>query len=82
MKHEENTSIYVANDGCLIVRKSDSFLMGDRIDLGSADSIENYEDREYSKEELDAYYTSIRPEYREQEDSEFINPLDIVREES
>ena len=80
MKHEENTNIYTANEGCLIVRKKDGFLMGDCIDLGSADSIDNYEDREFSKEGLDAYYTNIKGNNHQQAEG-FINPLQIVAEE-
>ena len=80
MKHEETTSIYTANDGCLIIRKKDGFLMGDCIDLGSADSIDNYMDKEFSKEELDAYYTSIKNDHQ-RPNEDFINPLSIVTEE-
>ena len=80
MKHKENTSIYIAEKGCLIIRKKDGLLMGDCIDLGSADCIDNYEDKEYSKEEIDAYHTSIKTKHREQNE-EFINPLTIVKEE-
>ena len=80
MKHEENTNLYMANEGCLIVRKEDGFLMGDCIDLGSADSIDNYEDKEYSKEELDAYYASKKNGHRNQNE-DLINPLKIVVEE-
>lgn len=51
----ENTNRYKANEGCLIVRKVDDFIMGDIIDLGSADSIENYEDREFPEEVIKTY---------------------------
>ena len=33
--------------------------MGTDIDLGSADSIENYEEREYTQEEYDAYCKKV-----------------------
>lgn len=59
MKHIENTSIYKAEEEKLIVRKADNFIMGDAIDLGSEDDINNYEDREFSQEEIDAFYESI-----------------------
>jgi len=59
MRHEENTRIYAATKGKLIVRKADDFIMGDAIDLGTADQIENYEEREFSKEEIKAFYESI-----------------------
>jgi len=50
MTNIENTSIYKAAEGCFIVRKADRFIMGESIDLGSADSIDNYEDEEYTEE--------------------------------
>lgn len=50
---------YIADEGCLIVRKEDDFIMGDGISLGDADSIDNYEEREFSEEEIDAFYESI-----------------------
>ena len=54
MKQENN--IYTAEEGKMIVRKSGNFVMGPGIDLGTADSIDNYEEREFSKEEIDAFY--------------------------
>ena len=59
MKHIENTSIYKADEGCFIVRKSDNFIMGEDIDLGSADSIDNYKDEPYSEESYKEFYESI-----------------------
>lgn len=59
MKHIENTSIYKAEEGCFIVRKSDNFIMGEDIDLGSADSIENYKDEPYTEESYKEFYESI-----------------------
>ena len=50
MKHIENTSIYIADEGCFIVRKADNFIMGETIDLGSEDDINNYIDEPYTKE--------------------------------
>ena len=47
MKHEENTSIYEADDGKMLVRISDGKIMGDGVDLGVNDTIENYEDMRY-----------------------------------
>lgn len=52
-------NIYTADEGKLIVRKEDDFIMGDAIDLGSADSIENYEDRAFTQEEVDAFWESV-----------------------
>lgn len=59
MKHIENSSIYEAAENCLIVRKADGFIMGDTIDLGSSDDIENYEDKEFSEEEINNFYESL-----------------------
>lgn len=59
MEHIENTNIYKAGEGKLIIRKSDNFIMGDAIDLGSADSIENYKEKKFSKEDIDAFYESV-----------------------
>jgi len=56
---EQNGNKYTASEGKLIVRKADNFIMGDRIDLGSADSIENYEEKKFTKKEIDAFYESI-----------------------
>lgn len=50
-----NTNKYKAFEGCLIVRKVDNFIMGNTIDLGNADNIENYEDREFSKEFIEKF---------------------------
>ena len=50
---------YTASDGCFIVRKADDFIMGESIDLGSADSIENYEDQPYTEESYEEFYKSI-----------------------
>lgn len=54
MKQEGN--IYTAEEGKLIVRKEDDFIMGPDIDLGSADSIDNYEERDFSEEEIKEFY--------------------------
>jgi hypothetical protein len=47
--------IYTADEGNFIVRKSDGKIMGENIDLGSADSIDNYEERPYTQEEYDDF---------------------------
>lgn len=62
MKHIENTSIYKADEGCFIVRKEDNFIMGEEIDLGSADSIENYKDEPYTEESYKEFYDGIGTE--------------------
>lgn len=59
MTHQDGTSLYKADDGKMIVRKSDGFIMGDSIDLGISDSIDNYEEREFTEEERAAFWESI-----------------------
>lgn len=56
---EQNGNIYTADEGKLIVRIADDFIMGDAIDLGSADSIDNYEEREFTDEEIKEFYKSV-----------------------
>lgn len=58
MRTEDNRHYY-ADEGCFIVRKSDNFIMGEEIDLGSADSIDNYKDEPYTEESYKAFYESI-----------------------
>lgn len=65
MKQEGN--IYTADEGKLIVRKADDFIMGDAIDLGSADSIENYEERAFTEEEIAAFWESLGIEWKKKE---------------
>ena len=55
----QNGNLYKAGEGKLIVRKADDFIMGDIIDLGSEDNIDNYEEREFSKEEIKAFFESV-----------------------
>lgn len=50
---------YNANEGCFIMRKSDNFIMGESICLGDADSIDNYDDIEYTEESYEEFYRSI-----------------------
>ena len=52
-------NIYTAEKGNFIVRKRDNFIMGEEIDLGSADSIENYEEQPYTKESYEQFYLSL-----------------------
>ena len=52
-------TLYQANEGCFIVRKSDDFIMGESIDLGSADSIDNYEDIPFTEESYRDFYASV-----------------------
>lgn len=55
MKQIEYRNRYKANEGCLIVRKLDDFIMGDTIDLGTYDTIQNYKDVEFSQEFIDNF---------------------------
>ena len=59
MTHIDGTSLYEADDGKMFVRKSDGKIMGDGIDLGVADVIDNYEEREFTEEERAAFWESI-----------------------
>lgn len=50
---------YYAEDGMFIVRKEDNFIMGEDIDLGSADSIDNYEEQPYTEESYNQFYEKL-----------------------
>ena len=50
---------YQADIGCFIVRKSDNMIMGEAIDLGSDDNIENYEDQPYTDESYKEFYAMV-----------------------
>ena len=56
---QKTESRYKADKGCFIVRKSDQEIMGEAIDLGSEDSIENYEDQPYTDESYREFYASV-----------------------
>ena len=58
MIHINGTSLYEADDGKMLVRKSDGSIMGDGIDLGISDTIENYEERDFTDEERAAFWES------------------------
>lgn len=55
----KNNRLYKAEKGCFIMRLSDGKIMGESICLGTADSIENYEDIEYTEEQLKDFYREI-----------------------
>ena len=59
MIHINGTSFYEADDGKMLVKKSDGSIMGDGIDLGINDTIENYEERAFTDEERAAFWESI-----------------------
>jgi len=56
MKHAENTSLYFADEGKVFVRKADSFVMGNGLDLSTNDSITNYIERDATNEEKEQFY--------------------------
>ena len=66
---------YYADKGNFIVRKRDNFIMGEDICLGTADSIDNYEEQPYTEESYKAFYESIgmEPPVREEDSEEPIN---------
>jgi len=59
---------YTADKGNFIVRKRDNFIMGEDICLGTADSIDNYEEQPYTEESYRQFYESIgmEPPVREE----------------
>ena len=66
---KQNGNIYTAEAGNFIIRKADGFIMGEEIDLGSADSIENYEEKPYTEKEYEAFYESIGMESPKERES-------------
>ena len=59
MKHEENTSLYTADDGNFIVRIADNQIFGDSIYLGESDDISNYREEPYTDESRAQFFKSI-----------------------
>lgn len=59
MRHADGTTLYEADDGMMLVRKSDGFIMGDGLDLGAGDDIANYEERAFTPEERAAFWESV-----------------------
>ena len=62
---------YQADNGKFIVRKSDSFIMGEAICPGDVDTVDNYTEVEYTEESYKEFYESIGqpiPEEKEVED--------------
>ena len=60
---QEGNLYYAEDEKNLIVRIRDQFIMGPNIDLGETDSIDNYEEKSFSDEELRAFYESIGEDY-------------------
>jgi hypothetical protein len=59
MIHIDGTSFYEADDGKMFVRISDGLIMGDGLDLGVEDTIDNYEERTFTEEERAAFWKFI-----------------------
>lgn len=59
MRHDDGTNLYEADDGKMLVRRSDGAIMGDGVDLGINDTIANYEERTFTEEERAAFWESI-----------------------
>ena len=59
MKHNENSRTYEADDGKMLVRKSDNKVIGDGICLGDNDDISNYEEREFTDEYRAQFFKDI-----------------------
>lgn len=59
MSHQDGTNLYEADDGKMFVRISDGKIMGYGVDLGIHDTIDNYEEREFTEEEIAAFWESI-----------------------
>ena len=62
-----NEHLYEADSGCFIVRKEDNFIMGEAIDLGLTDSIDNYKDVPFTEDSYKKFYESIGVEIRKNE---------------
>ena len=59
MRHNENSRMYEADDGKMLVRVSDSKVIGDGICLGDNDDISNYEEREFTDEQRAQFFKDI-----------------------
>lgn len=64
-----NEHLYEADSGCFIVRKEDNFIMGEAIDLGSSDSIDNYKDVPFTEDSYKEFYESIGVETPQTEET-------------
>ena len=59
--------MYYAEEGKLIVRKADDFIMGDAICLGEYDSIDNYAEQDFTEEEIKVFFESLHLPYNKKE---------------
>ena len=60
MKHIDKASLHEIDDGKMIICKPDHFIIGDGIDLGINDTIDNYEKRTFADKERIAFWKTIR----------------------
>ena len=59
MKHKENSRLYEADDGKMLVRKADDKVIGDGVCLGDNDDISNYEECEFTEEQRAQFFKDI-----------------------
>lgn len=59
MKHNENSRMYKADNGKMLVRVSDGKIIGDGICLGDNDNISNYKEREFTEEQRAQFFKDI-----------------------
>lgn len=66
----QNGNIYTADEGNFIVRIADELIMGEQIDLGTSDSIDNYKEQPYTEESYNEFYHLNTNPIDEPEESE------------
>lgn len=59
MKHVENSKMYEADDGKMLVRKYDNKIIGDGICLGDNDDISNYDEYEFTPGQRAQFFKDI-----------------------
>lgn len=76
-------NIWVADSSCFLVHKETKFIMGDSLYLGNEDSIDNYEDQEYTEESYKKFYHDLMrkaPNETDDEYAEYLNTLNTADE--
>lgn len=57
---DDNTIMYTARKNCLFVNKVNNYIMGESIEIYcNTDSIDNYEEKEYSQDEYEKIVKTI-----------------------
>lgn len=74
----QNGNIYIAEEGNFIVRISDEFIMGEDIDLGTNDSIDNYREQPYTEESYNAFYESIGSNKRFKQEESSLKKFNLL----